>query len=267
MTTDGRSGRAPLLVPVVFNDSKPVAEAERTSYENIETTCPHCRSRCVLNRASDLRTFMPVAGKAVPCTECGEAFWLVGDSVSGGYESILYDSTLLLRRKRFMLAVAGACQAYEMFFALYLRAELVYKPFWRERQIGVGARTAVLNNLAKEFRSRVEGFSFDRMRACFLRQAVTGTSPRSVTEAANAIESLGRPGHGKPPRLSEIRRAPAEKRVKELLCGVARTRVNERAKEPSRAPERVPASSSRSRGRGVGSEIAAVPAGISPRSS
>jgi len=227
MTTYGLSGRAPFLVPVVFNESKPVAEAERTSYENIETTCPHCHRRNVLNRASDLRTFMPVAGKAVPCTECGKQFWLVGDSVSDGYESMLYDSTFLLKRKRFMLAVAGACQAYEMFFALYLRVELVYKPFWRDRKNGLGPSVTELNDLDAALRSEVGGFSFDRMRACFLRQAVTDTAPRSVREAASAIQALGRSGHRRSARLSVIRRAPLEKRVKELLRGVARTKVNE----------------------------------------
>ena len=203
-----------------------MAEAERTSYENIETTCPHCRRQCVLNRASDLRTFRPVAGMEIACTECGEIFWLVGDRVSSGYRSILYDSTSLLNRKRFMLAVAGACQAYEMFFALYLRVELVYKPFWSDRECGVRTPISVLNNLSKILRSKVDGLAFDKMRARFLRQAVSRVTPESVKEAAAVIESLELTEHWGRPKLWEIRRAPVEEPVRELLCGVARTKVN-----------------------------------------
>lgn len=107
------------------------ARAERTSYENIETTCPNCASNCVLNRISDLKTRMPVAGKEVPCPECGRPFWLLGDTLNAGYEAMVHDAAHLLRRNDYMLSVVRACQAYEMLFALYLRVELVYRPFAR----------------------------------------------------------------------------------------------------------------------------------------
>ena len=201
---------------------KPLVRAERTSYENIEATCPHCGRYCILNRASDLRDFMPVARKDVACTECGKIFALGGDIVSPGYRSIIYDSTDLLKRKRFMLAVAGACQAYEMFFALYLRVELMYKPFWRDYEKGGGSISA-LNEISKSFLARVDGFSFDRMRSCFLQQAVSDVKPESLKDAAIMIDSLG---GSKSPRLSEIRRAAVEGHVKKLLCRVAKTEVN-----------------------------------------
>ena len=51
----------------------PVAERKRTSYENFAAECPWCRRENIFNRASDLKTFEPIAGRDVSCLSAAEA--------------------------------------------------------------------------------------------------------------------------------------------------------------------------------------------------
>ena len=210
-----------------MNEQLLVARAERTTYENIEAACPNCGRTCVLNRRSDLKTRMPVAGKEVPCTECGTHFWLTGDTVNASYESILYDCVDLLRLKRYMLSVVGACQAYEMFFGLYLRVELVYEPFGRECQGEQWPPIESLNDLSKALRRKVKGRAFDKLRARFLRQVICEAPPLSCQDAELAIDSLARTDRWKRPKQVQIQNASVSETLKPLLLGVAKTKVHE----------------------------------------
>ena len=205
----------------------PEARAEGTSYENIETTCPNCGSYCVLNRTSDLRTHMPVAGKETLCPVCGMPFRLLGDTVNAGYEAILYEAAHLLRRSHYMLSVVRACQAYEMLFALYLRVELVYKPFGRECQTEPWPSLECLNALNKALRRKVEKRAFSQLRARFLRQVIGASPPPNLEGAKDAIESLRSRQSWEDPKRVEIESASICETLKPLLIRLAKTNVHE----------------------------------------
>ena len=108
----------------------PVAERKRTSYENFAAECPWCRRENIFNRASDLKTFEPIAGRDVSCLSaaCGKPFRILGDSVNSPHEMLIFDCYELLDRKHYMNAVLSLAQAYETFFSLFFRVELLYKP-------------------------------------------------------------------------------------------------------------------------------------------
>ena len=95
-----------------------------SGYENIVVTCPLCSHELVLNRATDLGTFEAISGTDVCCQECGRGFWINGDSVNERHEAIVFDCHDLLRTKRYMNCILNVCQAYEMFFSLYLRVNI-----------------------------------------------------------------------------------------------------------------------------------------------
>lgn len=209
-----------------MNGVLPKAWAKQTSYENVATTCPNCRRACILNRRSDLETCTPVAGKEVACTECGLSFWLMGDTVNAGYESLLFDCADLLRTKRYMLAVVGACQSYEMFFGLYLLVELVYVPWGMECQTEPWPSIESLNDMSKALRTEVERLPFDGMRTRFLRHAISHAPPQNLRHARGVISSLRRSKHWHRPTPGEIAAAPVGKGLKRLLLGVASTDVN-----------------------------------------
>lgn len=209
-----------------MNGALPEAWAEQTSYENVATTCPNCRRACILNRRSDLETCTPVAGKEVACTECGLSFWLMGDTINAGYESLLFDCADLLRTKRYMLAVVGACQSYEMFFGLYLLVELVHKPWGAECRTEPWPSIESLNDMSRALRRSVQRLPFDRMRARFLRQAISHSPPKNLHDAQGVIDSFKRSKPWRRPTPGEIKAAPVGKGLKRLLLGVANTEVN-----------------------------------------
>ena len=107
----------------------PDAECMRPSYENFVAECPWCRRESIFNRASDLKTFEPIAGRDVSCLNaaCGKLFRILGDSVNSPHEMLIFDCYELLDRKHYMNAVLSLAQAYETFFSLFFRVE--YKPF------------------------------------------------------------------------------------------------------------------------------------------
>ena len=102
----------------------PVIRIKQASYENIVVECPWCGRENIFNRASDLRTFEPIAGLDVSCqnVECGKPFRIVGDLVNNPHEMLILDCYGLLERKHYMNCILTLTQAYEVFFSLPVQA-------------------------------------------------------------------------------------------------------------------------------------------------
>jgi hypothetical protein len=199
----------------------PVVKIKRASYENIVAECPWCGKENIFNRASDLRTFRPIAGRNVSCqsVDCGKSFRIVGDRVNNPHEMLIFDCYELLERKHYMNCILTLAQAYEMFFSLFLRVELLYKPFARD----IGKDINHLNRLAEQFSEKVKGHTFAPMRALFLQQIIAGPRPANLAEAEAAIAGLeDRPSDPKDAELEAL----GDKQLVALLKAVKSTAIN-----------------------------------------
>src|ERR1700734_2074965 len=96
-------------------------EEFKFSYENVITNCKGCGNEVIFNRATDLKTTAQIAGMETHCPHCGDPIWITGDIASPAHEVLLFDCYDLFPEKHYMSAVLNVAQAYESFFALYLR--------------------------------------------------------------------------------------------------------------------------------------------------
>ncbi|RLC71529.1 MAG: hypothetical protein DRI26_04920 [Chloroflexi bacterium] len=199
----------------------PVTRIKQAGYENIVVECPWCGRENIFNRASDLRTFKPIAVLDVSCqnVECGKPFRIVGDSVNERHEMLIFDCYELLKRKQYMNCILTLTQAYEVFFSLFLRVELLYKPFARDG----GEDINCLNRLAEMLIKKVERCTFVPMRKLFLQQIIAAPRPANLAEAETLIANLEVPSCE--PTDTELERLDDEELVA-LLKGVKNTTIH-----------------------------------------
>jgi hypothetical protein len=178
----------------------PIAKNRRTSYENFVAQCPCCGKDCIFNRASDLHTFEPIAGLDVSCqsNDCRKPFRIVCDSVNSAHEMLIFDCYELIENKHYMACILSLAQAYEVFFSLFFRVELLYKPFSSDPDQHIAA----LNQLSKELQKRIEKHAFAPMRRLFLSHIVTSRSPKTLAEASGLVSAL--PDHPEDPKDTAI---------------------------------------------------------------
>lgn len=197
------------------------AQIKSSGYENVVVDCPLCNDELVFNRATDLATFEPISGIDVLCYECGKGFWINGDSVNERHEAVIFDCHDLLRTKRYMNCILNVCQAYEMFFSLYLRVNLLYRPFATDYHMG-RASTEKLNIRFRELAEETEKIAFAKMRDIFLALFVRGHRPTSLEEAKAHIDSLRTHSCPKDDDLT----VEGDKKMSELLLRMKRTKIN-----------------------------------------
>jgi hypothetical protein len=220
-----------------MGDVIPIAKKRCTSYENFVAECPSCGHECIFNRASDLRTFEPIGGLNVSCLNksCGKPFRLVSDTVNEPHEMLIYDCYELLERKHYMNCILSLAQAYEVFFSLFLRVELLYKPFAADPDPDL----ADLNRLSEELGEKIKEHTFGRMRALFLQQITARHSPTNLGEAAAIIAAFpAHPGEPKDSAIEALRDAkliPLLKALKATTVHTLRNRVvHKQAYRPTR---------------------------------
>jgi len=215
----------------------PVVRNKRTSYENFVAECPWCRKESIFNRASDLRTFKPIAGRDVSClnSDCRKPFRIVGDSVNSAHEMLIADCYELVDRKHYMNCILSLAQAYEVFFSLFFRVELLYKPFAGDPDQDL----ADLNRLSEDLHEKVKEHTFTRMRALLLQQILTAHSPKDLVDAAAAVAALpDSPGDPKDiavESLGDAKLVPLLKALKATNIHTLRNRVvHKQAYRPTR---------------------------------
>lgn len=166
----------------------PPGKTIRPGYENLVAECPSCGHECIFNRASDLRTFTPIAGRNVFCLSetCGKPFRLSGDRVNERHEMLILDCQKLLEQKSYMNAILSIAIAYEIFFSLFMRVELCYKPFAGSPNADI----ADLNRLLNQLEEKIKKHSFVCMRALFLKHITEKRRSPSLCKAGNTIAAL-----------------------------------------------------------------------------
>ena len=160
----------------------------KTTYENFFAWCPTCGSENIFNRASDLKDLDLIVSREVNCQrpECRQPFYLSGDVVSPAYQMLIFDCYELLERKHYAYCILNLSQAYEVFFAQYLRVELLYKPFACDQDKDIN----LLNELVKRLYAKTETLPSGRMRNLFLRLVLQDRHPASLPEAEVDINLL-----------------------------------------------------------------------------
>ena len=163
-------------------------------YENLTVICPSCNYECIFNRASDIGTFQPVAGREVQCTNkiCLKPFRIVSDSVNERHEMLVRECYQLLERKQYMYCILNLATAYEMFFGLFLRVNLLYKPYAAAANSGLSGSLDQMNDLSVKLHHKIKQHTFFKMRQLFLSE-VTNTSPATDLLSAEKRILLLRP--------------------------------------------------------------------------
>ena len=215
----------------------PYGKTLRTSYENFVAECPHCGTENVFNRVSDLGDRGSIALRTVTCLEpsCGRSFNINGDSVNQAYEMLLFDCHELLELKHYMNCILSVAQAFEVFFSLFLRVELIFKPFSRSADLDIDE----LNRLLALLAGRIKTHTFDKMRRIFLWHLAEGSAPADLCAAEARINTL--PSSPSLPRdavidaLGDTRLVQLVKGVRDSTIATARNQVvHKMAYRPSR---------------------------------
>ena len=143
---------------------------EDKNYENVVATCPFCNHKNTFNRATDLKNLSMIMNEEVQCQNdsCRKPFRIVGDIANPSYELLIIDSYKLKAEKRYSYCILNLAQSFEMFFALYLRVEILYKPYAREGKLDPPRLKKATDNLAK----KTKELTFSGMRALFLNHIV-----------------------------------------------------------------------------------------------
>lgn len=192
-------------------------------YENVAAECPSCGTLNTYNRASDIGHLDPILNQRVLCNNdnCGAPFHIVGDLINPGYEKLLLDSWDLLRAKNYRQAVLSATTAYELFFAHFLRVELVYRPCNRDDS-ATEDDVEWLNKSSALLLKSTKRQTFESMRRLFLRATVNGVRPATRAEATDYIDRLP----NKPEKVANVEiEGVSDDRLRALLLRVSNATI------------------------------------------
>ena len=179
-----------------------MARITRADYETVSLTCDHCGKECVFNRREDFAHVGPYAGEDVDCPNCLRRFRLIGDTINEPYELFLFAARECFSGKRYMQAVASMAQAWEMFFAAFASTRYLYQPFFStsERQRDLDR----LNALRAQMDHELRRFTFWSLRNLLINTVVRAVAPKTLDEAAAAIDEIGSSGIGNDPPSSVL---------------------------------------------------------------
>jgi hypothetical protein len=158
------------------------------TYENFEARCPHCMYWNIFNRASDLKTFRLITGAAVICLnpKCEKEFWIGGDLINPAWQMILHDSEVLKEQKRYSHCILNLAQAFEIYFALFLRVKLIYNPFRIEESHDLKR----CNELAQLLFNTIREWTFSPLRKVFIGLLTQQNEPNTLAESEVIINNL-----------------------------------------------------------------------------
>ena len=133
---------------------------------------------------------------------------------------LIYDCHELLQRKRYMYCIINLCQAYEMFFSLFLRVKLLYEPFGHS--LNRGSNTLkFMNELRHDLETKIGRFTFEKMRSVFLRLVIESNPPATLHEAGKYISELS----PMLPKDSEVK-SVTDRSLVDYLMRVKGTHIN-----------------------------------------
>lgn len=165
-----------------------MADISDPNYETVSATCDVCGAACVFSRIDDIGDINPISGKRVSCFSCGGQFWIKGDTVNTAYQFLIDDAREHFALKRYMPAIAGVAQAWEVFFATCALSTFAYRPFFASP--GVDQDVDDLNRLYRTVRAATEKFTWFPMRNVAMNMLIHDPRPTTIPEADAAIGQL-----------------------------------------------------------------------------
>ncbi|MCY3638910.1 MAG: hypothetical protein OXG80_07410 [Chloroflexi bacterium] len=207
-------------------NSIPVIRVKEAGYENLSVDCPWCGCESVFNRVSDLLTTEPIGGLNTQCLneKCGKSFRIVSDSANERHRVLVFDCHNLLARKQYMYCILNLATAYEMFFSLFLRVELLYRPFVADcSSNGLDE----MNRLSEKLEGRIKRFTFAPLRRLFLQRLICQEPPANLDDAREAVCAI--------PKLAKCVKGVKNAKIREnrdeplqsLLIQLNRSKIHE----------------------------------------
>lgn len=184
------------------------------NYETVTAICEHCGTTCVFSRVDDLKTVDRVSGERVKCLACTREFWITCDVIISPYQFLIDDARDQVKIKRYMPAIASLTQAWEVFFAEFAWGKYLYAPFFATDRCHRDIKD--LNDLSNRLADVTEKFTFFPMRNLLLNTVARGITPRTVPEAATAIERIKAEGLGNDPSPALIAQV-SDSKTREVL--------------------------------------------------
>ena len=201
----------------------PIVRIRHANYENVIADCHWCGHECTFNRASDIGTFEPIWGRDIQCLNesCQKPFRIISDNANERHEMLVFDCQQLLERKQYMYCILNLTMAYEMFFSLFLRVELLYKPFVMDPNPKLSENLNRMNILSKKLDSKTRRWAFDRMRRVFLSEVTDQRPVPDLGVSKVRIDSL------KSPDTPDYKiKALNDARLRPILISLKRTDIN-----------------------------------------
>ena len=115
------------------------AQIKDSTYENIYFDCPCCGTENIINRATELKSRMPVSGKQFNCQNCKKPVWVTSDTTAqASYMLFLTRLDVLKQQKLYRDYILTLCQGIEMFFVQALvNYKLDRNPLFRNEFGGI----------------------------------------------------------------------------------------------------------------------------------
>ena len=99
---------------------------------------------------------------------------------------LIRDCRMLIDQKRYTYCILNLCQAFEMYFALYLRVELLYKPFENENKHDIEH----LNALSHILFDTIQKWTYLYLRNAFMNLIVEKKNYLSLSESESTVKNL-----------------------------------------------------------------------------
>jgi hypothetical protein len=133
---------------------------------------------------------------------------------------LISDCEDLKAQKYYSYCILNLAQAFEMFFALYLRVQFLYKPYASERPDSLDK----FNNCVTLLFDATRKYTYTKMRNIFLNLIVRGANYRSLAESESGISALN--ADTNEPSDDDIR-AIQHSDMREVLLRLKKCKVSE----------------------------------------
>ncbi|MCY3782227.1 MAG: hypothetical protein OXG79_00380 [Chloroflexi bacterium] len=121
---------------------------------------------------------------------CQKPFRIVSDTANERHEMLVFDCHQLFERKQYMYCILNLTMAYEMFFSLFLRVELLYKLFIADPNLRHSEKLDRMNTLSRKLERKTRGWAFGKMRNIFLSVATDQLPVPDLDTSERRIASL-----------------------------------------------------------------------------
>jgi len=200
----------------------PYATEKEYTYENFIARCPLCGFRNIFNRVTDLQETEPIGFREVVCLndQCKQTFNINGDLVSPAFRMLVFDCYPLKEEKKYSYCILNLAQAYEVFFSLYLRVELLFRPFSQDPDQDLNELNVLLLKLCE----KIKTYSYRNLRNIFVNSVLLTFRPSSLEEASQFINDLDKLTDT--PSDVDIANLP-DSRLSQLLQMLKQSNINE----------------------------------------